>query len=441
MPSDGRAGSTPARGTRAGHGAIRVPLFVIQTHIFCTVYMGKSWENAHKACICRKKVLLLYRPNRLSMKKFVLLVSLVALCMACESPFNTQPIGQSTEKPEAVTNDFTMLKACIGKSQNEAVLLLTQRGFVAGEDGKFRKTENGVTKEVYYSAANVSLVARNNDFKVLKSTFIEYLKQIRKSAVYANLVRSTYSFSLGWTTGNQWFNSPEALIAALDTVTAPVDKGMDATFYGNDCYATIYELYLDPSLGGVYLELHNLRVGQPSDDFTESDLTDADLQKHILISKVDYLTYRYKGFYALNVTDKQNAGEQIPIIAAYHAPCDFGDIKLYYRNTSNLLMDGTIIWMGCGVLAFPQGFRAGLPLTQGLPYPGTEHFARMNEDGQYATRADEEETRHLWETLSRQKEFQHYYGNSDKKVAVYLYRPSVGMGSPYDWYYLIFTEQ
>jgi hypothetical protein len=40
-----------------------------------------------------------------------------------------------------------------------------------------------------------------------------------------------------------------------------------------------------------------------------------------------------------------------------------------------------------------------------------------------------------------QQEFQHYYANSHKKVAVYLYTPSVGIGNPADWYYLVFVEQ
>ena len=54
---------------------------------------------------------------------------------------------------------------------------------------------------------------------------------------------------------------------------------------------------------GVYMELSNPRTDSP-DNFTESDLEKADLHKHILISKVDYLTFQYKGFYALNVINK-----------------------------------------------------------------------------------------------------------------------------------------
>jgi hypothetical protein len=189
------------------------------------------------------------------------------------------------------------------------------------------------------------------------------------------------------------------------------------------------------------MQIINSRAEQPSDDFTESDLHETDLQKHILISKVDYLTFRYKGFYVLNVTHKLNSGDEIPFVSQYQSPGDFGYIKLFYRNTDNLLMDGTIVWAGCGHLNFPNNFRAGLPMDNGLPYPGQSRIAFIDDGGNYMTVTDERELQYIWQSLSRQKEFQHYYGNSSKKVAVYLYTPSVGVGNPADAYYLVFTEQ
>ena len=62
-------------------------------------------------------------------------------------PSDPQHIDYTPEEPEPLTNDFTLLKACIGKSQSEAAALLTEHGFTAVEGNKFLKTENGVTKE------------------------------------------------------------------------------------------------------------------------------------------------------------------------------------------------------------------------------------------------------------------------------------------------------
>lgn len=143
----------------------------------------------------------------------------------------------------------------------------------------------------------------------------------------------------------------------------------------------------------------------------------------------------------MKVTDKLNKGDEIPFVSDYHAPSDFGYIKLYYRNTDNLLMDGSIVWSGCGALTFPDHFRAGLPIDAGLPYPGQSLFAYINDGGHYETVTDDEELKYIWKSVSKQKEFQHYYANSSKKVAVYLYTPSVGVGDPADAYYLVFTEQ
>jgi hypothetical protein len=374
---------------------------------------------------------------------------ILALCFtACKHdpidplPSEPQPIEYTPEVPEPITNDFTLLKACIGKSQAEAEALLTEHGYTAGEDNKFLKTENGVTKEAkIYSTGNAALTVIDNNFDILKQLFGQWMNEIRSSAAYTHLVRSSFSLSTGWGNGIQHFNTPEELLSAVANIPSTPDDGMNASFYGNDIYANRYSLVLMPDLNGVFMQIINSRAEQPSDDFTESDLQETDLQKHILISKVDYLTFRYKGFYALNVTNKLNSGTEIPFVSQYQGPGDFGYIKLFYRNTNNLLMDGTIIWAGCGELNFPDNFRAGLPMDNGLPYPGQNRIAFINDGGHYETVTDERELQYIWQSVSRQKEFQHYYGNSSKKVAVYLYTPSVGVGNPADAYYLVFTEQ
>lgn len=350
------------------------------------------------------------------------------------------PIEYTPEVQEPITNDFTLLKACIGKTQSEATALLTNHGFSHTEGNKFVKTENGITKEAeIYAPGNVAMTLRDSAFDVLKQGFTRWMQEIRNSVAYTKLVRSSFSLSTGWGNGYQHFNTPEELLADL-AIVPPAD-GMSASFYGNDIYANQYYLDMMPGLNGVFMQIINQRVGQPADDFTESDLRPTDLQKHILISKVDYLTFRYKGFYALNVTDKLNSGREIPFVANYQSPGDFGYIKLFYRNTNNLLMDGTIIWSGCGSLSFPTSFRAGQRLSNVLPYPGQSRIAFINEEGHYTTVSDDTELQRIWHTLSRQKEFRHYFGRTSKKIAVYLYTPSVGVGNPADAYYLVFTEQ
>ena len=376
----------------------------------------------------------------------LIIVLLAALVLtACDSQLApSQPIPHATEEPESVTNDFTLVKACIGMQGDDSNSLLRQQGFSEEETKmyyrKYNKTENGITKEVHISAPTyAAMMVKNDDFTVLKSVFNQWIQELRESKAYNNLVRTSYSLCVGWGNGELTFSTPEELLTALDTVTS--FENITASFNGNDIYANNYELVLDSYLKGVFMDINNLRAGKPSDDFTESDLKESDLKKDILICKVDYLTFRYKGFYALNVSGKTNNGDLIPITSEYMSPGDFGFIKLYYRNTGNLLLDGTIVWSGCGALSFPESFRAGLPLQEAISFPGTEHFARLGEDGQYVETVNEWEMKHIWQSVSYQKEFQHYFSNSTKKVAVYLYAPSVGLFNPYEAYYLVFVEQ
>lgn len=361
---------------------------------------------------------------------------LVLCFVACEREI----IEHTPEVQEPITNDFTLLKACIGRSQSASVALLTEHGFVAGDNDKFLKTEDGITKEMsIHSIGNVEMGVHSQDFDTLKQVFVQWLNEIRNSVAFTKMVRSAYELNNGWNNGKQYYNTPEELIDALSTVSPA--EGMYATFSGNDIYANEYYLTLYPGLSGVYMQIINSRAGQPSDDNPESDLDIADLQKHILICKIDYLTFRYKGYYALNVTDKLNTGDEIPFLADYQSPGDFGGIKLYYRNTNNLLMNGTIVWMGCGALSFPTSFRAGEQLDKGLKYPGQNHISYIDNSGSYVNVTDEKDLKHVWQSVSCQKEFQHFYNHSSKKVAVYLYTPSVGVGNPADAYFLVFTEQ
>ena len=53
---------------------------------------------------------------------------------------------------------------------------------------------------------------------------------------------------------------------------------------------------------------------------------------------------------------------------------------------------------------------------------------------------DKREQLRIWQSVSKMESFQWFYSRTQKKVAVYLYTPSVGMGDPADWYYLVFVE-
>jgi hypothetical protein len=355
------------------------------------------------------------------------------------------PIDYTPEVNDPVTNDFTMLKACIGSNSGDAANLLTQNGFILNED-LYTKTVENVTKNISIWPSGVvkqgELYVKGEELPVMMPIFKQWMQEFHASSAFPKLVRSSYSMRVD---GNsQSFDSYEAFMSALGASTSYSDY-LSINFSGNDIYSNVYEIFLNISghMKWVELRIYNARAGQPSDEFPESDLPEEDLHKNILISKVDYLTFRPRGFYAMNVQNPVSSGNEIPFVAQYQAPGDFGWFKLFYQTTDNLLAHGSIVWMGCGELEFPESFRAGQKLSNGLPYPGQTKIAFINDEGQYCTvsAAQEVGLQRIWQTLSKQEEFQHYYNNTHKKVAVYLYTPSVGIGNPADWYYLVFTEQ
>ena len=118
---------------------------------------------------------------------------LVFCFVACDHENQYTP-----EEQEPITNDFTLLKACIGKSQSEVSALLTNHDFTSASSDKFLKTVDGVTKEVHiYSIGNVEMDVHNNDFDTLKQVFVQWLNEIRNSVAYTKLVRSSFKIYPG----------------------------------------------------------------------------------------------------------------------------------------------------------------------------------------------------------------------------------------------------
>ena len=353
--------------------------------------------------------------------------------------------------------DFVFLKSLLGRTNQEAVDYITQHGYVESEtQNKYEDAETDSISKIltlYQEGQylqNAALSVKNDDFDTLFAVFKNWLLDMRNSSSYLQLNRTSYEYSIGWGNGSQNFNSPEELLAALESLP-PTSDFINASFAAYDNEAYWYNLSLMGRMNGVYLQIRNERINNPLPEVPTVNLTEEYLEKDILIAKVDYMTFEYGGFYSMNVTNKQNEGNEIPFLADYMSPGDFGYIKLYYRDQSNLLMDGSIIWAGCGELNFPETFVKGnssntyvpeYTMKRGLSFP-SDRISYIDADGSYVQDVDESDNDlgYIWQTLSAQDEFMSYYEQTSKKVAVYLYTPSVGVGNPYDAYYMVFVER
>ncbi len=363
--------------------------------------------------------------------------------------------------------DFAFLKSVIGRTNQEAIDYVTQNGYVENDANSLtiHYIDLGVDtiskilslhfeREDFLNMQNAEMMVRCNNFDTLSAIFKQLFLEIRNSSSFPLLVREKYSMR---TNAHQYlyFDTPEQLLDALESIDQPIDD-VSVSFSANDSQAYEYSLTMrygiyNYSTPAVYMQIINERVNTPLPEVPTVNLTEEYLGKDILIAKVDYMTFEYGGFFSMNVTNKQNEGNEIPFLADYMSPGDFGYIKLYYHDESNLLMDGSIVWAGCGELNFPETFVKGgnidtyvpeYTMKRSLLFP-SDRISYIDADGSYVQDVDESDNDlgYIWQTLSAQEEFMSYYEQTSKKVAVFLYAPSVGIGNPYDWYYMVFVER
>ncbi len=157
----------------------------------------------------------------------------------------------------------------------------------------------------------------------------------------------------------------------------------------------------------------------------------------ILVLKVDHLTSVFEGGTEINLSTNTEVSDSIPMSILYNPPGDFGDITLKYLPTGDSLFAGTIIWMGQGDRQFPAALAQASTFATGTsaPIPAHTQFQPIltdhNQTYPYAT---------IWSAIQNLSIIQSYLAVG-KKVAVYHYTPSVGIGNPADWDWYVFMSK
>ncbi len=154
---------------------------------------------------------------------------------------------------------------------------------------------------------------------------------------------------------------------------------------------------------------------------------------------MDYLTNTFEGGYEYSF---DNTPESFTMTKDYRSPGDFGYIKLYYSEINEMLFYGTIVWMGCGKMYFPnylypaENYDRVETADIVLPINGFENI--MNEF-QYEEAPDYELIYSSVQGLVKTREY--LQANPQQKVKLYLYTPSVGVGDPADWDWILFLKK
>ncbi len=155
-------------------------------------------------------------------------------------------------------------------------------------------------------------------------------------------------------------------------------------------------------------------------------------QNRVLLLKVDYTTNTFEGgkeFYFNNQTST------FTIRTEYQSPGDFGGIQLYYQELNSKLFDGTIVWNGLGHIVFPTSFLAPnafnpINTLVAVPQPVFENVFNPN-NTVYSYEA-------VWSSVAYfEKVNQYRNSNPNATVKIFLYTPSVGIGNPADWKWIL----
>jgi hypothetical protein len=112
---------------------------------------------------------------------------------------------------------------------------------------------------------------------------------------------------------------------------------------------------------------------------------------------------------------------------------------LKYNEINQILFDGDIIWMGLGQIHYPQNILAAnqfeIVLTDDIIFP-TTNFYHILPEPNLSNNYDQ-----VWMAVQNLVKVRQYlYSNPNASVKLFLYTPSVGIGNPAEWDWIIFMK-
>jgi hypothetical protein len=150
---------------------------------------------------------------------------------------------------------------------------------------------------------------------------------------------------------------------------------------------------------------------------------------------IDYTTNRFLGGY--KVTLPLYIDSLMPV-CEYNSPGDSGDVTWYDKTTNTRLFAGTIIWMGKGERTFPEKIDSPGSFTKLDFSSKNPQFISLYHDDYDKIANPEVDYPPMWNAI---KDLQDISWCSDSTPAyIYFYRPSVGVGDPKDWYWIVFLK-
>ena len=178
---------------------------------------------------------------------------------------------------------------------------------------------------------------------------------------------------------------------------------------------------------------------EDSNTALEMELEDPVVINKVALLQVDFLTYNFEGGTELEFEDNAN----FTITNEYLSPGDFGFIKLYYEEVDQLMFEGSIIWLGRGERSYPEMMEpsSDFPTEPNeFPLPPEEDF-EIVAFGDSSNYPNPIPSNLIWEAIDNLTLVKDYRSaNPAANINLFLYRPSVGIGDPADWDWIILLK-
>jgi hypothetical protein len=163
------------------------------------------------------------------------------------------------------------------------------------------------------------------------------------------------------------------------------------------------------------------------------------IPNNVLLLKVDYLTNTFEGGKVFSYPNQTNT---FTIQTQYQAPSDFGGIQLYYQELNQQLFSGTIHWMGTGNILFPSDFQPASSFIKvetlvAIPLPASGFLNVFNPQNTVYNYQE------VWNSIAYlQKTGDYgYWLNNTVAPKIFLYTPSVGIGDPATWKWIVILKR
>ncbi|NUY81145.1 hypothetical protein HUK80_09590 [Flavobacterium sp. MAH-1] len=171
------------------------------------------------------------------------------------------------------------------------------------------------------------------------------------------------------------------------------------------------------------------------DDATSSPNIDPVTGNKVLMLKVDYTTNEFEGGTEFTFDEPATT---FTVTNEYQEPGDFGWVKLYYDELDTKIFDGEIHWMGLGTLHFPESFEPADSFQHVL----TDDYATPNGfENVFNPSGQEFDYNQPWSHVQGLVKVRQYLqSNPEASAKIFLYTPSVGIGNPADWDWIIILK-